>query len=101
MMSDGQEQYPCSAERLRELYERLRDYVLNALDKPIEVYGLGVIVLRGMSAWIKAASQYADVQCHPEKHGRESIRLQPIEKTQLQQILADVLIQHCHKEVSL
>lgn len=100
-MGYGQELYTCSAEHLRELYERLRDYMLNTLDNAGEVYGLGVIVLRGMPAWIKAASLYAaDLDCHPNNKGLEAIRLQPVEKTQLQEILADVLIQHCHREVS-
>jgi hypothetical protein len=100
-MGDGQKPYACSAGHLRELYERLRDYMLTALANPGEVYGLGVIVLRGMPAWIKAASLYAaDLDCHPDKKGLEAIRLQPVEKTQLQEILADVLIQHCHREVS-
>ena len=98
-MGDGQEQYSCSAERLCELYEQLREYVLNALDNPAQVYGLGVILLRGMHAWIKAASQYADVQCPSNNNKLQSIRLQPVENAQLQQILADVLIQHCHREV--
>ena len=100
-MGEGQEQYPCNAQRLRELYERLRDYVLNALDNPAPAYGLGVIVLRGMPAWIKAASHYAGFESQSENNGLENIRLEPIEKAQLQQILADVLIQHCHREVSL
>lgn len=33
-------------------------------------------------------------------NGREPIRLQAIDKTQLQEILADMLMQHCHREVS-
>jgi hypothetical protein len=100
-MGDSQEQNPCSAKRLHELYERLREYVLNALDNPSPVYGLGVIVLRGMPAWIKAASLYAaDLDCHPGNKGLEAIRLQPVEKTQLQEILADVLIHQCYREVS-
>jgi len=99
-MGDGQEHYPCNAQRLGELYERLRDYMLNA-DKAAPAYGLGVIVLRGMPAWIKAASHYAGLESQSENNGRESLRLEPIEKTQLQQILADVLIQHCRREVSL
>ena len=99
-MLDGQEQNSCSAERLHELYELLREYTLNALDNPVPVYGLGVFLLKGMPAWIKAASHYADVQCQPDNNGREPIRLQAIDKTQLQEILADMLIQHCHREVS-
>ena len=82
-MLDGQEQYPCGAERLHELYEQLREYTLNALDNPVQVYGLGVFLLKGMPAWIQAASHYADAQCQPNNSGREPVRLQSIDKTQL------------------
>lgn len=99
-MGDGQEHYPCNAQRLGELYERLRDYMLNAATAA-PAYGLGVIVLRGMPAWIKAASLYAGLESQSENNGRDSIRLEPVEKAQLQQILADVLIQHCRREVSV
>ena len=99
-MGDEQEHNPCDAQRLGEFYERLRDYMLNAFDKAAPAYGLGVIVLRGMPAWIKAVSHYAGLESQSENNGRENIRLEPIEKTQLQQILADLLIQHCHREVS-
>ena len=101
-MSDSHEHYLCNAQRLRELYERLREQALDAFDKPAPTYGMGVIVLKGMPAWVRAASQYAALESQPDNNEQESIiRLETIEKTQLQQILAEVLVQHCHREVSL
>jgi len=101
-MSDSHGHYPCNAQRLRELYEQLREQALDALDKPASAYGLGVIVLKGMPAWVNAASQYAALESQPDNNGQErTIRLETVEKTQLQRILADVLVQHCHREVSV
>lgn len=101
-MSDSHEHYPCDARRLGELYERLREHALDVWGTPAPVYGLGVIVLKGMPAWAKAASQYADAQRQPDNNQQENIiRLETVEKTQLQRILADVLVQHCHREVAV
>ena len=39
---------------LYEHYEQLRGYVLEASDMPGQVYGLGVLLQKGMRAWIEA-----------------------------------------------
>jgi hypothetical protein len=94
------QRYPCSAERLRELYERLRDYVFKTVDTPAQIHGLGVIVLRGMAAWIETASQYAQGEDHFDTTRRGTVALQSVEKTQLQAVLTDMIMYHCHREVS-
>jgi len=99
-MGDGQEHYSCSTTRLRELYERLRAYALTTLEPPVQVYGLGVIMFRGMAAWINTAKSYAEVQHIAGNNGLKPVGMPEDERTQLQEILAEVLMQHCHREIS-
>ena len=99
-MLQEQQHYPCSAERVGELYERLRDYVLQTVDTPAQIYGLGIMMLKGMAAWIEAASEYAQREDHFDNTGRETVALQTVEKAQFLAVLTDVMMYHCHGEVS-
>ena len=97
-MDEKQEYCSCSAKHLVDLYERLREYALNTLGSPLQVYGLGVLMLRGMPAWIKAAADYTNIHYHRDNNDMRNNNLQ---SNQLHEILAEMVIQYCHtQEVS-
>ena len=47
-------------------YEQLRGYVLEASDMPGQVYGLGVMLQKGMRAWIEATCEHCQVILTPK-----------------------------------
>lgn len=97
-MDEKQEHCLCNAKRFRDLYERLREYALHTLESPAQVYGLGVIMLRGMPAWIKAVAAYTNMQYYTNNKELRTIKIQSVERNQLEEILAVMVIQHCHKQ---
>ena len=89
-----------AADPLCELYEQLRSYVLAACDVPGQVYGLGVMLQRGMGAWIKAASEYVHREAADGNVDSQQVigTLSPVQ-TELARLLAGIVLKHNQKEV--
>jgi hypothetical protein len=49
-------------ERLCDLYEQLRGFVLEGSALPGQVYGLGVLLRQGMRAWMAACVEHAQLE---------------------------------------
>ncbi|MCG7852576.1 MAG: hypothetical protein MIO92_08645, partial [Methanosarcinaceae archaeon] len=49
-------------ERLCDLYEQLRSFVLEGSSLPGQVYGLGVLLRQGMRAWMAACVEHAQLE---------------------------------------
>lgn len=84
-----------AADVLCEHYEQLRCYVLEASGIPGQVYGLGVILQKGMLAWTEAVSDH----CQTEAAGRqadvhEAYGTLSIVQTRLAGMLAGIMLTH-------
>lgn len=81
------------------LYERLRQCVLEPSRRFEAAYGLGVIIVRGLAAWMEAARAAGLPDARAELplvgdfsvHGTGQCR-------RLSAVLADVIITHCQQE---
>jgi hypothetical protein len=51
-----------NSDALCDHYEHLRSYVLKTYDTPVQVYGLGVMLQKGMRAWIEATSDHFQIK---------------------------------------
>jgi hypothetical protein len=84
---------------LCEHYEQLRGYVLGASDTSGQVYGLGVLLQKGMRAWIEATYEHcqvtaADGHVDPHKAGGMLSSVQ----TELAGMLAGIVLNHNLRE---
>jgi hypothetical protein len=88
-----------ATELLCEHYEQLRRYVLEASDMSDPVYGLGVMLQKGMRAWIEATCEHCQVTAansHVDSHGATGI-LSSVQ-TELATMLAGIVLNHHHRE---
>ena len=80
---------------LCEHYEQLRGYVLEASDMPGQVYGLGVLLQKGMRAWIEATCEHCQVKAadgHVDSHQAGGM-LSSVQ-TELAGMLAGIVLNH-------
>ena len=80
---------------LCEHYEQLRGYVLEASDMPGQVYGLGVLLQKGMRAWIEATCEHCQVKPadgHVDSH--EVGGMLSSVQTELAGMLAGIVLNH-------
>ena len=84
---------------LCEHYEQLRRYVLSASDMPGQVYGLGVMLQKGMRAWIEATCEHSQVKAaygNVDSHTAAGMLLSV--QTELARMLAGIILNHNHRE---
>ena len=84
---------------LCEHYEQLRGYVLEASDMSGQVYGLGVMLQKGMRAWIEATCEHSQVTAaygHVDSHKAAGM-LSSVQK-ELAGMLADIVLNHNLRE---
>ena len=84
---------------LCEHYEQLRGYVLEACDMPGQVYGLGVMLQKGMRAWIEATCEHSQVKpayCHVDSH--KAAGMLSSVQTELAGMLAGIVLNHNLRE---
>ena len=84
---------------LCEHYEQLRRYVLEASDMTGQVYGLGVLLQKGMRAWIEATYEHCQVKAaydHVDSH--KAAGMLSSVQTELARMLAGIVLNHNQKE---
>lgn len=92
---------PQPPDSLCALYEALRGCALGVLETSAHVYGLGVLLLKGMATWMDSSRRYAVMDVGVEPRIIESpARLSASEQSQLSGILAEIVIRQCCPEVS-
>ena len=81
------------------LYERLRQCVVEPSRRFEAAYGLGVIIVRGMAAWMEAvrAAGLPDARAELPRVGDPCVR-ETGQCRRLSAVLADVIIRHCQQE---
>ena len=84
---------------LCEHYEQMRRYVLES-STPGHVYGLAVMLQKGMYAWIEAAGEYAQPKIASSRVDlkQPSVLLSSAQK-ELTAMIAGIILNHGHKEV--
>ena len=81
-------------------YEQLRNYALNSLKGPRHIYGFGVILLKGMLAWIEAMLKFNTAKdLFKELDNQNQTILETNENTKLCEILAEIITKNCYPEV--
>jgi hypothetical protein len=86
---------------LCEHYEQLRRYVLEASEVPGQVYGLGVMLQKGMRVWIEATYEHCQVKAadgHVDSH--KAAGMLSSVQTELATMLAGIVLNHNQKEAS-
>lgn len=84
---------------LCEHYEQLRGYVLSASDMPGQVYGLGVLLQKGMRAWIEATCEHCQVKAaYGNVESHEAAGMLSSVQTELARMLAGIVLNHNHRE---
>ncbi len=84
---------------LCEHYEQLRGYVLEASDTSGQVYGLGVLLQKGMRAWIEVTCEHSQVKAadgHVDSH--EVAEMLSSVQTELAGMLAGIVLNHNLRE---
>lgn len=92
---------PGAADPLCKLYEQLRSYVLEASDVTGQVYGLGVMLRRGMRAWIAATLEYTQEKQDPgiTVSQKTSLIVSSVQ-ADLTRMLAVIVLNRSQKEVA-
>jgi hypothetical protein len=81
------------SDALCDHYEHLRSYVLKTYDMPVQAYGLGVMLQKGMCAWIEAASDHFQVELfYSNIDSNEPLETLSPMQTQLAGIMAGIII---------
>ncbi len=82
-----------NSDALCDQYELLREYVLKATDIPVQAYGLGVMMQKGMRAWIEATSDHFQANSFQDNiDSNEPLKTLSSIQTQLAGIMADIII---------
>lgn len=81
------------SDALCDHYEHLRSYVLKTYDTPVQAYGLGVMLQKGMRAWIEATSDHFQVELfYSNIDSNEPLETLSPMQTQLAGIMAGIII---------
>jgi len=84
------------SDRMVEMYEQLRESVLQTDATQVHVPGLGVFVLRGFMGWIKALSVHEQtLKRDPERTGIDSKSVIHHKNPELVHILANMVLSCC------
>jgi hypothetical protein len=84
---------------LCEHYEQLRRYVLEGSDMSGQVYGLGVLLQKGMRAWIEATCEHTQVEASYGNGGcRQAGGMLSSVQTELARMLAGIVLNHNLRE---
>jgi hypothetical protein len=84
---------------LCEHYEQLRGYMLEVSDMPGQVYGLGVMLQKGMRAWIEATCEHSQVKAaYGNVDSHEVAGMLSSVQTELARMLAGIVLKHNHRE---
>ena len=84
---------------LCEHYEQLRHYVLEASDMPDQVYGLGVMLQKGMRAWIEATCEHSQVPpADGQVDSHKAVGMLSSVQIELTRMLASIVLNHNHRE---
>jgi len=82
-----------NSDALCDHYEQLRSYTLKTTDIPVHLYGLGVMLQKGMQTWIEATSEHFQASSfHDNIDSNESLKTLSPMQTQLAGIMADIII---------
>jgi hypothetical protein len=81
------------SDALCDHYEHLRSYALKTYATPVQAYGLGVLLQKGMRAWIEATSDHFQVELfYSNIDSNEPLETLSHIQTQLAGIMAGIII---------
>lgn len=82
-----------------EIYERLRSHILGSSSESGGAYGLGLMMMRGMAAWVEAVLERGPPEANRNASpASEAHRLQPTEGPRLSDLFASIIIEQCQLE---
>ena len=99
-MNKTDKRFPEASTNVCELYEGLRASVLETRGGFQKVYGLGVIIIRGMAAWVEAiAEKYpSEINCKCSSTSNIPVS-QVIGNQNFTDLLINVIIKQCQLEI--
>lgn len=99
-MNKTDKRFPEANNNVCELYEGLRASVLETSGGIQKVYGLGVIIIRGMAAWVEAIAEQYPSEINGKCSSTSNIPAsQVIGNQNFTDLLINVIIKQCQLEI--